>query len=223
MNNTQREYPRMSVNKLGEYITALPGRRKTIIKQQKRPQPFIVPYYRAAEDILVDYLTSSSDNEDWLELKIEELSSKSTTSDWDETRRNICIDALDSFRELVEELNFQGLSCTKGDPAPQKLDVAGVQISVRPEVYLSDSKGNAKGCIKLVFGKRRELQESEAGYIGTCLQEWMGKAHGVSDYKSCFVLDIFGEKRHVAPRAYVKRMQDITAACEEISRAWDNA
>jgi hypothetical protein len=72
----------------------------------------------------------------------------------------------------------------------------------------------------LVFGKARKISEAEAGYIGACLQKWMTELYGISDNKTCFILDIFGESCYTAPKAYKKRMSDIEAACEEIARAW---
>lgn len=47
--NTQRSEPRKSANKLGEYMTATPSRRRRIIKDQKRPKDFIVPRYTEAQ------------------------------------------------------------------------------------------------------------------------------------------------------------------------------
>ncbi len=220
---TPRESPRISVNKLSEYITALPNRRRTIVKQQKRPPTVIVPYYKEAEKIVVDYLVSFNGDEEWLSTKIQELSDKTVTSDWEETKRDICIEAVDSFVEFVSDLNFNGLRCVAGEPNPEKLSIEGVQVSVRPEIYLQDNGGNVKGCVKLVFGKGRELSEDEAKYTGTCLQRWMIEFFSVSEHKSCFILDIFGGNCHIAPKAYKKRLSDIEAACQEISRAWVNA
>jgi hypothetical protein len=219
----ERENPRISINKISEYVTALPSRRRTIIKQQKRPPSFIVPYYKDAETTVVEYLTSPEVQAEWLDLKIQELSNKSVSTEWEENRRNICIDALDSFVEFMEELDFGNLSCIIGEPKPEKLNIAGVQISVRPEIYLIDKDRNVKGCVKLVLGKGREVSADEAGYTGVCLQRWMMEKFNVSNNKTCFLIDIFGGVCHIAPKAYRKKMSDIEAACEEIVRAWANA
>lgn len=219
----ERNHPRISVNKLSEYITALPGRRKSIIKGQKRPQSFIVPYYNEAEDVIIEYLTTHWGNEDWINSKILELSNRSVKSDWDENRRDICIGALESFLELLEALDLGDLSCVAGEHNPPKLHIADVEVSVRPEIYLIDTSGSTQGCVKLVFGKGRDLSETEAGYTGTCLQSWMMQQFNISNHKTCFVIDVSGEKYHMAPKAYKKRKSDIEAACEEIARAWSTA
>lgn len=222
MDNTiVREEPRISVNKLSEYITAFPSRRKTIIKQQKRPPSFIVPYYKSAEEVVIDYLTNNINSEDWLDNRIQQLSDKVVSSDWDETRRNVCIDALDSFVEFAKDLDFGDLRCVNGETDSPKLLISEVLVSVRPELYLINSNKEIKGCIKLVFGKSRgEIAKNEAEYTGVCLQRWLYEQKNISNSTSCFVLDIFGQNSYTAPKAYKKRMNDIEAACEEIARAW---
>ena len=222
MSETVRETPRISVNKLSEYVTALPGRRKTIIKQQKRPSSYIVPYYQYAKDIVIDYLSNNNDDDHWLNNKVQQLLDKPISSDWDATRRNICIDALDSFMEFAEDLDFPpGLVCIAGKNDAAKLHICEVQVSIRPEIHLVNSQNEVKGCIKLVFAKGRAVTEQEAIYTGVCLQKWMNEQYQVSDHKFCFVLDVFGQKFYTAPKAYKKRMSDIEAACEEIASAWD--
>jgi hypothetical protein len=220
MTNPERENPRISINKLSEYITALPARRRKIIKDQKRPSNFIVPYYRDAEKIVVDYFVVSNQSEEWLESRIQNLSDRTVTSDWDENRRSICIEAIECFSEFIEEFSFNSLCCIAGEASPEKLKIAGVQVSVRPEIYLTDEQKNIKGCVKLIFGKGRQVSESEAGYTGTCLQRWMEDFHGIHDYKTCFALDIFAGKLYTAPKAYKRKLSDMEAACEEISSAW---
>ncbi|NET01429.1 MAG: hypothetical protein F6K61_12825 [Sphaerospermopsis sp. SIO1G1] len=221
MSETVRETPRISVNKLSEYVTALPGRRKTIIKQQKRPSSFIVPYYKDAENILIDYLSNHNSSEEWLNNQVQELLDKEVSSTWAETRRNICIDALESFMEFAEYPDVPGLVYTPGKPDPAKLHVCGVNISLRPEIYLTNQQNEIKGCIKLVFAKSHSVSKQETTYTGVSLQRWMNEQYQVSDHKLCFVLDIFGKQFYTAPKNYKQRMLDIEAACEEIARAWD--
>ena len=48
-----RQAPRISVNKLGEYMTATPLRRRRIVLDQKRPKTFIFARYREPQDAIV--------------------------------------------------------------------------------------------------------------------------------------------------------------------------
>src|SRR5680860_437992 len=49
--------PRFSVNKLGEYLTAKPSRRKRIIEDQKYPKPFQGTVgYKEAREAIIKYI-----------------------------------------------------------------------------------------------------------------------------------------------------------------------
>ncbi len=45
-----RDTPRISLNKLGEYMTASPSRRRSIVRDQKRPKDAIV-----AQGLRIDF------------------------------------------------------------------------------------------------------------------------------------------------------------------------
>lgn len=52
----RRERPRISVNKLGEYLTEPnPSRRRRILLDQKEPKDFILPYYDPARDAILRF------------------------------------------------------------------------------------------------------------------------------------------------------------------------
>jgi hypothetical protein len=220
MQETSRNSPRISINKLGEYITAKPARRKKIIHDQKYPSSFIVPYYTDATNLIMEYLTTREQGEDVFNQKIQDLTKKATSSEWEQTKKSLCIEAWDSFMEFAEELEFGGLKCSRAPFNPPKMIIHDVEISVRPELFLADSKDTIQGCIKLVFGKTKDIDEEATQYIGVCLQRYVSEQHNVSNHKTCFVLDIFDKKIYTAPKAYKRRIADVEVACEEIQRAW---
>src|SRR5437764_14394224 len=56
-----RVEPRISVNKLGEYMVAKAGRRRTIVSDQKHPKDFIVARYTAVYDAIARCLVNGGD------------------------------------------------------------------------------------------------------------------------------------------------------------------
>lgn len=84
-----------------------------------------------------------------------------------------------------------------------------------------DENKEIKGCIKLVFGKGRELNNLEAEYTTACLQRWLFEQKNISNSSQCFVLDVFGKKVFSSSKISKKRMADIETACEEISLTWN--
>ena len=91
--HTQRERanPRMSLNKLGEYLTAaMPGRRRTIIKEQRKPKDFIVARYAQAEQAIKEYFTTHKPSTDQLRRAIASLSAMAHRESWEGQNADLC-------------------------------------------------------------------------------------------------------------------------------------
>ena len=226
MSQIEREVPRISANKLGEYMTATPSRRRRIIKDQKRPKDYIVPRYTQAQGAIVAYLTATSRNDARLSEAVDRLGSSPASSEWDEQRRSLCAEAIQSFLDLVDDLELDGLVLKAGNAEQPRLLIAGVEVSVRPELIVvqSGSRGApAGGALKLYFSKVNPLGEESGAYVGTMVHQFINEyptSEGPCDHRLCRVADVFAGRIHSAPRSYVRRRSDIRAACEEIARAW---
>lgn len=62
-----RAVPRISLNKLGEYMNASASRRKRIIAEQREPKTFIVARYTDAMDVICDYFQDDSRDDEILQ------------------------------------------------------------------------------------------------------------------------------------------------------------
>jgi hypothetical protein len=104
--------------------------------------------------------------------------------------------------------------------------VAGVTISVRPEVILQmvDRRGEAKvGLLKLYFAKWHPLDERSGQYIATLLQSFAEqhlKHLGPVEHRLIRVVDVFAGTLFEAPKANTRRLHDVELACEEIGALW---
>ncbi|MFL5245728.1 MAG: hypothetical protein ACJ8FY_26835 [Gemmataceae bacterium] len=221
-----RREPRISVNKLGEYMAASAMRRRRIVREQKTPPQFMVARYTEANEAITSFLASGARDDGILLKTIERLNDAEPKSEWDAQRLELCIEALENMLE-IEDYSFLEGAC--GEPARSdapKLDIAGVAISVRPEVILNVPDGATNrtvGAVKLYLGKTIPLTEEAGAYVGTLVQLYVVEAlHAgeAADFKKCGVLDVFAQRFHAAPRAYITRRREIEAACQEISRAW---
>lgn len=219
-----RKSPRISVNKLGEYMVASPRRRRRIIQDQKEPHEFVVARYRDAEEVIGEFLRSGADDDAAVQEAIQRLQFKPKKSDWDTTTAKLCAGALEAFLEVLDDLNLAGDAVVR-DFSRHPLRLAGVAISVRPEIILRQKEPGAAtkmGAIKLCFSKTKRLQEESASYIGAVLQEYMRSVYPDRQVvrERCQVVDVFGRRVFEAPRAHKTRLEDVSAACEEIARAW---
>lgn len=223
-----RAEPRISVNKLAEYMVARPVRRRAIVRDQKRPPEFLVARYTEAQDAIVKYFTAGQDDTVILEA-LRSLETSEPRSEWDAQRLLLCAEALDAFLEIPEFPFMAGMRAVAGHPQPELLDVAGVAVSVRPEVLLTgiDRQGRPiSGAIKLYIGKTVPLTDDSGAFAATILYQYLETyppGNLEPDPKHAVVVDVFARRMFPAPRSYQRRRNDVVAACEEIARAWATA
>lgn len=225
--HTQRERsnPRMSLSKLGEYLTAtMPGRRRTIINDQRKPKDFIVARYAQAEQAIKEYFTAHKPNTDQLRRAISSLSAMAHQESWEGQTADLCTQALMSFLNIAAQVPTNGYTPVEGNNAVPKLNVSGLDISVRPEVLLTDPENGAiVGGIKLYLGKTHPLSDSAMAIVSTVLYRYL--AETLSDEtavapQNCFVVDVFAGKVMHSPKTYKRNMQHVQAACNEIATLW---
>jgi len=225
-----RTSPRISVNGLAEYLVAGAARRRRIVQEQKRPKNYQAPYYTDAEEAIVKFLASPERDFGVLDqaaAKLREVETVSRRIEWELTRRAACTEALQACRKLASGDLFAGIAVTRAPQSPRLLQIGGVGVSVRPEIFLAspDEKPRVGGA-KLFFSKNEALTEGRALYAGTILHQYLDthqQRTGTVDYRHCLVIDVFAQKVFAAPRTYKRRRADIEAACLEITLAWETA
>ena len=136
---TIRKTPRISVNKLAEYLTASPAKRRSIVKDQKYPPTFRITWYEKATRAMVSFLSDPKRDDDALVQVIEKLYTQKAATENEQLKLNTNAQALEAFLESYSDLDL-GLGVVKqGDTDPAKLSISGVELSVRPELLLQSS------------------------------------------------------------------------------------
>lgn len=220
----ERVEPRISVNKLGEYAaTNNATRRRRIVLDQKKPKPYIPSIYSEAQDFMADYLLGN-ENKDTLLHKADDFQNAAASTDWCETRNKVCAEALLSFADFAEEINLNGCELTKGQQDSPKLQVENVDVSVRPELFVTKRKRSGEiisGAVKLHVIKNNTMSDAAGAYTATTLEQFVETHSPYSCARRlCFVVDVFEQRVFIAPRSYKRLRKDIRASCEEINRAW---
>ena len=99
-----------------------------------------------------------------------------TYNEWDEKRKVACVDALRAFHDRVDLASFGALQMTVGQNVQPYLPIAGVTVSVRPEIIV---RGNGRrgtpfiGAIKLSFPKTHPLDDESGAYIATTVHQFV--------------------------------------------------
>jgi hypothetical protein len=218
--------PRISVNKLGEYMTATPLRRLRIVADQQRPMTFIVPRYTEAQEAITKFLVREKHDTSLLASEIERLSAAPSATDWEAQRKRLCAEALARFLDVADQIDLHEQTLAPGGNDQPRLQVGGLEVSVRPEVIVRSTRRAreaASGALKLYFSKTLPLGQEGGEYVATLVHQFVDThiAPGHADPRLCRVIDVFGGRVFTAPRAVARRRRDLWAACEEIARAWD--
>jgi hypothetical protein len=220
-------YPRVSLNKLGEYLTASPLRRQRILRDQKYPAVFQTGRYREAERRITDFLCRGDCDDAPLLQAVEALVASGEAEPHLAQQRLLCAEAIASFVAVARSLPLSGLRAQAGAARPPRLPMAGVEVSIRPEVLLAGvdrAGGEVRGGLKLYFSKTHPLSPESGQYVAIMLYRYLADAWGAAGRvlpRHCLVLDVFRGALYRAPEAYRRRLKQIEAACGEIAERWE--
>ncbi len=218
--------PRISVNKLGEYMTSKAARQHQILRGQKYPPEYITTYYREAQEAISSFIADNMEDMKILERQIQILDQQSPDSVQKLRRLEGNIEAIERFMTLIDDIDMKGAAPILGNPKPPKMQIMNVEVSVRPEIILhaSGSKGKTLvGGIKLHFPKTNPLNEDGCGYISAIMQMYIDNFHqddGVPSAKHCLTIDVASGKVYEGVTAITQRKKDIEAACQQINTLW---
>lgn len=218
---------RISLNKLGEYlITTSPARRRRIIVDQKTPPAVKAARYRHADEPLGHFFQSGGDPAP-VHAAVARLRSDRSGSDWVVNDRCSTADALDEFLLIRDRLPMQAVTYVRPPSSLAVAEIEGVRVSIAPQFLLRfKHRGVAcVGALKFHFPKAASssLEQRGGEYVATLLHRWLSAnvpvgCKAVPSF--CFSVDVFRRSVVSAPSSTSRRMEDIEAACEEISAHW---
>lgn len=220
-----RQTPRFSINKLVDYLTANAAKRRRIIEAQKRPVTFRLNWYESAQNTICNFLLDQDRDESIISSEIEKLYSAIPENDQDESKNITNAEALESFLEAYEKIDFNGLVLQRESNQCPKLRCGATDISVRPEIIAAGNYRNLPivGGLKLYFSKDNRLDDNSSKYITAVLFKYLEdhrSSKGSPNRSFTLVMDVFGGVVYNAPISRSRRFKDIDAACEEIALWW---
>lgn len=222
--------PRISVNKLAEYMVSKAARQRKLLRDRKYPdEDFNMGmYHREAGEAISRYLVSDQLSTDVIDNQIAVIKQQTPTAIGTQRRLNSNIEAMERFLDMLDDFSFAGSSPELGAHSPQKLTYHGVQVSVRPEVVLRATiKGkNVIGAVKLHFPKGFEMTDETAGYVSAAVQEYcfrhIAKPDEMVNSAFCQVFDIGSGNIFAGVKATKSRLKDVEDTCRNIADIWPN-
>lgn len=225
MNEIERQLPRISVNKLGEYLVVKAGRRRRILEDAKRPLDFIASRYRDFYDVGPRFLSSSPLDDAIIVDRLEAIQARPTKTEWEEQNKVLNSDLLTNLLDIPDLIDINRYTITELPDAPPTITIGAVEVSVRPELLLRITQRGRElaGAIKLYTPKSFPLNQESGDYIATLVHCYCSQSTSIQneiDYRHCYVIDVSSREIYTAPRSYSRRMADIEAACLEIAAQW---
>lgn len=220
----KKTQPRLSVNKLGEYLSASASRRRKIIFDAKYPSNFIVQRYKDAETAIAEYYADENLNISILLKHIKKIQDKKTDNAHQIEVTNNNLLALDSFIDCVDCINICEKQNEYYNTARESAttEIKKLTVSVRPEILIKKQK-QVIGGLKLYFSKTHSLDTEKGENISTILKLYLEETYKTKiNPKNCFILDVFTKQLYFEPASYKRRYKEIELSCEEIISRWND-
>ena len=217
--------PRISINKLGEYLEANPSRRKKIVSDQKNPATFITTRYSKARDIAIDFFSNSYDPEIIIS-GIESIENQPLGSDFQINDNQKSIEYIEKLLD-TELPDLSMFTVTKYNGDNPKIVLNALDISVNPDSIIRGTIRGKKvvGAIKLHISQSNSLNTESAKNVATVLhkfvEEYIAEVDENAELKLCMSIDVFSDIIECAPRSYFRRRNYIADACHEIIMWWN--
>lgn len=219
--------PKITVNKLGEFIIANPARQRRILEQLKYPKDNSFGFgYEGARDAIKDYLIKEMDDS-CIDDCVAALELKDPRNEWQEGQIDSSIEVLRMVQDtaLFEDLKME-FSAYAGDNP--KMIIKGVSVSVYPDLIVkSEYRGEHYiGGMKIHFSRTNPVGEEGAKYIAAILHQFTernltSKKHSAKPSNS-LSYDVWTESLVSCPKAVKRRWDDIEASCLNIAAIWES-
>lgn len=215
--------PRFSINKLAEYMSASPRRRRSLIIDQIRVPVAKVINYEDARRVLVRFFGDPDRTPKQLLDTAATFRDRAALSP--EEHRSQCLissaRALEAFAPFSDHFRPRGVVAVPGPRKGADLTLGGVRVVVAPDISLIEPGTEQRvGAIKFHFSRSAPLSAEGLQYSSTLLYEHLERDWDRPTKSRCISVDIFGHRAEAVPRAVKDRLKNLEAACEEISERW---
>ncbi|HEY4061167.1 MAG TPA: hypothetical protein VGM30_04665 [Puia sp.] len=219
--------PRISVNKLAEYLESTSSRRKKIVTDAKYPQEYVTTRYKDAREHIKRYVCKGVD-EDAILLVIDAFNSTVPETDFQKQDNDLSAEVL----ALMLDMDLGSLSNFDLKPFEGNndlLEIAGVDVSVNPDLLITKDNGAETyvGAGKLHLSKSNQLSDESQKIVGVLLYRFTEDfiiptiENSLALPKLCFSIDLFAQTIECCPSSTKMRLRKIEDACEEIALWWN--
>ena len=157
-----RTSPRLSLSKLAEFLTASPLRQRSILVEQKFPKSYVTARYTPAEGAIARFLQTG--DAAVIDDATATLEAAGAGTEWEADQNRLCAEAISAFLDVADDVLGRGLVFERSENHVPSIAVAGVDVSVRPELLARDGDRRVRGAVKLYFSKSHPLGDDGGAY-----------------------------------------------------------
>lgn len=220
--------PKMTVNKLGEFLTANPARQRRILEQLKYPKEnkFGATSYTEAREAIKNYFLSDFNEQVILDC-IAELEAKDAPNDYQSGMISSSIEALECVLNSQEISRFNDAEFYPYEGSNKKMNIQGVEVSVYPDLMLKTQSRNSSylGSLKIHLSKSGTLSEMGAKYVAVMLYSFIEQNELQEGLKmrpdNNVSFDVFTDLIMPCPNGVKMRWNEIESGCLNIMAIWD--
>lgn len=219
--------PKMTVNKLGEFLIANPKRQRRILELLKYPKEstYSATAHSEAREAIKKYFINEFDDDIILDC-IEFLKQKTGGSEHSIKMDQSSIDLLEVVLES-DSVEFESYNYEKYEGDNPKLDIAGVTVSVYPDLIAkSSSRGKEYiGALKIHLGKTAKLGLEGGKYAAAILNHFVShhvESERIARPDHSVSYDVYPDSFIECPTSVKRRWDDIEAGCQNIVAIWDS-
>jgi hypothetical protein len=226
---THREvkHPRLSDNKLADYMAASEQARRGILQSCKYQRKTAVIQHHDARRMVAESMVNGNVDAEKLKKKLDVYEGKITDTDFEEEVKGHNID-------YVKSVLTMGFEPIKGSDFERcktqlKLDFNGTNISFFPDVLVArtNQRNNRKiGALNLRYSKSAKLPEATARYQSALMfgvfRDHPFEPEATPEQALCQTLDAFNGKVYPAPTNSIYLFNEMAAVCAGIAERWPN-
>ncbi len=218
-----RTDPRFSLNKIAEYLTATPRRRRRLILDQIRPVVYKAGRYGRARSALQRFICDPSRTVEQLKrvaVRLRDRAAEPNLDLFDVQCLKGSARAIEAFVPIAEDFRYEDAIAVPGR-RDNSMTIGGVRISVTPDVsVIAPGTERRIGAVKFAFSVNYTLNQDARQYAASILFAFIEANGGTPVCSLCDSVDVFAAAYESAPRATKHRLADVEAACEEIAARW---
>lgn len=219
----------ISINPLADFSKSTDSQKKSIVKQQKNPNPFKIAYYQLPKARIKKAMASKGDLKPVLD-GIDELKKRVPVKKRQISDRIVSLEALQRFVSfqiptLLKDYDYTILRGIE----KKSITINGVEINISPDLTIEIEINNQKflGAVKTHISKAKKFDRKQQTIVATALFKYLEKEVAKNGEivlpELCISIDVFGSGIVSAPDDIDGKVNEIEMICEEIKQVWDAA